>query len=354
MRWLSIALVATLVASEDGARCPAARAWPSQLDDVAFDDTRPRLGCVADQCEPCLGDEWDPLREVKGLYGIRRDREPVVIEFGNWLSSQVQAAVSRILVEEMLGYDVRYLPRSDDDMVFPRLASGATTLNPEIWSYESHKLEDYTTYVLEKECAHVQFCGVTAVEALYAPAYAADEVCSTLSIDTLGDIASTDTPMTEGMRMLCESETWPESSCTDGRWVPPQCEGPRAAYCSEVLLGAPTWAKAWFEANIVNLGLNFTTLYLPNLAEEIQRRYANREDFIFYWYEPDPLLSTIDAKRIDLPPWSDACAKKYRRATGAGKRCFRSCTSADSPRRSRSTWPTATSCFRKGSNMYVR
>ena len=43
MRWLSIALVATLVASEDGARCPAARAWPSQLDDVAFDDTRPRL-----------------------------------------------------------------------------------------------------------------------------------------------------------------------------------------------------------------------------------------------------------------------------------------------------------------------
>ena len=56
-------------------------------DDVAFDDTRPRLGCVADQCEPCLGVEWDPLREVKGLYGIQRDREPVVIEFGNWLSS---------------------------------------------------------------------------------------------------------------------------------------------------------------------------------------------------------------------------------------------------------------------------
>ena len=46
--------------------------------------------------------------------------------------------------------------------------------------------------------------------------------------------------------------------------------------------------------------------------EEIERRYNNREDFIFYWYEPDPLLSTIDAKRIDLPPWSEACAKKYR------------------------------------------
>ena len=60
------------------------------------------------------------------------------------------------------------------------------------------------------------------------------------------------------------------------------------------------------------LVMNFTTLYLPNLAEEIQRRYNNREDFIFYWYEPDPLLSTIEAKRIDLPPWSETCAKKYR------------------------------------------
>ena len=32
MRWLSIALAATLVASEDGARCPAPRVWPSQLE----------------------------------------------------------------------------------------------------------------------------------------------------------------------------------------------------------------------------------------------------------------------------------------------------------------------------------
>jgi len=87
MWWLSIALAACRFAIAEDAPCPAPRAWPSQLDDVAFDDTRPRLGCVADQCEPCLGVEWDPLREVKGLYGIQRDREPVVIEFGNWLSS---------------------------------------------------------------------------------------------------------------------------------------------------------------------------------------------------------------------------------------------------------------------------
>ena len=100
MRWLSIALAACRFAAvAEHAPCPAPQVWPSQLDDVAFDDTRPRLGCVADECEPCLaGAEWDSLREDKGLLGIRRDREPVVIEFGNWLSSQVQAAVSRILV----------------------------------------------------------------------------------------------------------------------------------------------------------------------------------------------------------------------------------------------------------------
>ena len=91
MWWLSIALAACRFAVAEDAPCPAPQAWQSQLDDVAFDDTRPRLGCVSEKCEPCLGGaEWDPLREAKGLAGIRRDREPVVIEFGNWLSSQVQ------------------------------------------------------------------------------------------------------------------------------------------------------------------------------------------------------------------------------------------------------------------------
>ena len=48
---LAIALAAYRFAvADEHARCPAPRAWPSQLDDVAFDDTRPRLGCVADQC----------------------------------------------------------------------------------------------------------------------------------------------------------------------------------------------------------------------------------------------------------------------------------------------------------------
>ena len=90
---------------------------------MAFDDTRPRLGCVSEKCEQCLGAEWDSLRREKGLLGIRRDREPVVIEFGNWLSSQVQAAVSRILVEEMLGYEVCSRPATGRRDVAPDAAA---------------------------------------------------------------------------------------------------------------------------------------------------------------------------------------------------------------------------------------
>ena len=73
MRWLSIVLACRFAAVAEHAPCPAPRVWPSQLDDVAFDDTRPRLGCVADQCDPCLGDEWDSLREAKGLLVRRGD-----------------------------------------------------------------------------------------------------------------------------------------------------------------------------------------------------------------------------------------------------------------------------------------
>jgi len=44
MRWLSIALAACRFAAvAEHAPCPAPQVWPSQLDDVAFDDTRPRL-----------------------------------------------------------------------------------------------------------------------------------------------------------------------------------------------------------------------------------------------------------------------------------------------------------------------
>ena len=49
MRWLAIALAACRFAVAEHAPCPPPQIWPSQLDDVAFDDTRPRLGCVADQ-----------------------------------------------------------------------------------------------------------------------------------------------------------------------------------------------------------------------------------------------------------------------------------------------------------------
>ena len=36
------------------------------------------------------------------------------------------------------------------------------TLNPEIWSHLSHKLADFTEFVVERECVKTSFSGVTA------------------------------------------------------------------------------------------------------------------------------------------------------------------------------------------------
>jgi len=324
--WLTASLVYVLAArivmraaADDEGGCPPKVTWRSHIDDETFAATRGTLGCFED-CPPCLeGLEWDALRRTKGLTDVVRGA-PVVIEFGNWLSSQAQSAVARIIVEEMLGYAVEMLPRADDDGAFPRLASGATTLNPEIWSHLSHKLPDFTEYVVDRECVRTSFTGVTAFEKLYAPSYAADDVCSTLAMDILrkdrASFADPDgtTNITAEVLEQCATENWPVSECTGGRWVPPQCatrDGGPSPWCSELLLGSPNWGQSWFEAVIVNLGLNFTTVYLPDLEAEIRRRYAARENFLFYWFAPDPLLTEIAATPLELPPWSEDCAFTY-------------------------------------------
>ena len=94
---------------------------------------------------------------------------------------------------------------------------------------------------MERECVRTSFTGVTAFEKLYAPAYAADGVCSTLAMDNLRDdrasFADPDgtTNVTAEVFEQCATENWPVSECTGGRWVPPQCAtadgGPRRVEC---------------------------------------------------------------------------------------------------------------------------
>lgn len=93
-------------------------------------------------CTPCLvGQEWDALRKENGLAGILRDTV-VTLDMNNWLSAYVQISLMRILIGEMLGYEVKFAWNIDANEI-ERLASGEVTMNPEIWSSDTNKRGDF-------------------------------------------------------------------------------------------------------------------------------------------------------------------------------------------------------------------
>eukprot|EP00629_Pelagomonadales_sp_RCC1024_P012497 CAMPEP_0119277366 /NCGR_PEP_ID=MMETSP1329-20130426/16964_1 /TAXON_ID=114041 /ORGANISM="Genus nov. species nov., Strain RCC1024" /LENGTH=201 /DNA_ID=CAMNT_0007277831 /DNA_START=91 /DNA_END=692 /DNA_ORIENTATION=+ len=180
--WALVAACGAFLAAAQ--QCPAVDPAWEEDQDIRPED----ISCIADEdddCspEPCLvGVEWDALRQVKGLNDVEdRDRE-IVVEMNDWPTSAIQTHLVTILVGEMLGYRVRVLHRTDPTFSLQRLASGATTLAPEIWGHASTKLADYQMYVrAEKPCVLSKFSGVTADQKLYAPAYVASSICESYS-----------------------------------------------------------------------------------------------------------------------------------------------------------------------------
>ena len=92
---LALALLLTTAAAER--HCPA-RTEGDDVANVYIDGAA--VGCYTGPCERCLvGDEFDKIREK-----FPQDRERVItVEMQNWVSSQINAQVARILFEELLG-----------------------------------------------------------------------------------------------------------------------------------------------------------------------------------------------------------------------------------------------------------
>ncbi len=153
---LPLALLLTAAAAEH--HCPARTAG----DDVAnVNINGAAVGCYTGPCERCLvGAEFDELREREKF---PQDRERVItVEMQNWVSSQINSQVARILFEELLGYEVRVVPRADTSKIPERLASGATDYNGEIWGAEATKQADFERWAARdaQQCFDFRFNGI--------------------------------------------------------------------------------------------------------------------------------------------------------------------------------------------------
>jgi len=317
LAWLACALAVAASATADDVDSDANDACPAAPVPTTLETAWANAACVAN-CTPCLvGEEWDALREEKGLANILRSLT-VKIEMHDWLSHWVTTAIARILVGDMLGYETEILWQTDTTSAYEHLASGATTLNAEVWSHENNKKEAHDKFV--PDCVDAQYLGVLGVEQIYQPE---DGTCAVSGVNTLRnhrDIFAPDgtTEITEKVEATCATEQWPVSECTDGRWLPPRCtaapwvSGAPSPWCAEMLMGSPLWSPAWYEGAFVQLGFNFSAVYLGgDLRAEIKRRTAAGDNFVFYWWEPDTLFSSVKATPIALPSWSEACAARY-------------------------------------------
>ena len=95
------------------------------------------------RCEACfVGNEAQELKATLGLTDeIRQQRKtqfPGAIEIGiaNFLSAQLSSTVAGILLEEFMGYDVRYAPFVNASEAIAQLLCGNMTMIPEVWEYD--------------------------------------------------------------------------------------------------------------------------------------------------------------------------------------------------------------------------
>ena len=163
---LPLALLLATAAAER--HCPA-RSLNDDVANVHIDGAA--VGCYTGPCETCLaGPAFDDLREE--FADVERTKV-LTVEMQNWVSSQINSQVARILFEELLGYEVRVVPRSDTSKIPERLASGATDYNGEIWGAEATKQADFERWAARdaQQCFDFRFNGVTGEEKLYAPTY---------------------------------------------------------------------------------------------------------------------------------------------------------------------------------------
>jgi len=82
----------------------------------------------------CLvGDHWDELRD-KLRYPTRSRTGVAKLEMGNWYSMSLQAAVARILLEEMMNYPVELVGRTGTHSAFERVSRHRNYLTMEAWT----------------------------------------------------------------------------------------------------------------------------------------------------------------------------------------------------------------------------
>eukprot|EP00193_Tetraselmis_chui_P009071 CAMPEP_0177767984 /NCGR_PEP_ID=MMETSP0491_2-20121128/9458_1 /TAXON_ID=63592 /ORGANISM="Tetraselmis chuii, Strain PLY429" /LENGTH=953 /DNA_ID=CAMNT_0019284719 /DNA_START=3442 /DNA_END=6304 /DNA_ORIENTATION=+ len=290
-------------------------------------------------CQRCLvGSEWDALRARLGTEAVRghRQLDPTLIQ-GSWTSASVAAAMFRILAEELLGYSPHVISQVDGGDTVGQVTH-CKGINLEVWGSGGQvKERDAQTSRTLRE----RNLGALVYQGLYAPAYSSfvsthyqaltentlqlrEDGSSKRTMDAFPEDGSIG-PMNlsawcgSSTELCCtvaerESAGWTESSCVQGRWYPPQCVVDAANQypsrnCKELYLASVGSSDGWYESMIKNGEWNFSAVYLgyTGIRETVAQLNTQKQDFLYYWWEPEYLHTLYPSQRVVLPQRDEEC-----------------------------------------------
>jgi glycine betaine/proline transport system substrate-binding protein len=205
-----------------------------------------------------------------------------------WVSSELNAAVAKILLEEQMGYTVEVVA-VDEYAQWDSLATGDIHACLEVWP--SGHGDDVKKYIDEQKSVEDGGpLGPVGKISWYIPSYL--------------------------RRAHPELATWEGFLDPANAALFAATPGGKGQF----LAGDPSWVQ--YDADIINnLGLNFEVVRLGSedaLLAELDKAYKQQQPIVLYLWTPHWAHTLYDLVPVELPAYSDEC---YAKAAEGGVAC---------------------------------
>jgi len=204
----------------------------------------------------------------------------------NWLSTELNDAVAKIILTEKMGYPVEIIKIVDEAEVtaFESLAKGETHVELEIWtSVYPKEVQKYIE--TEKSIENGGPLGVVGKIGWFIPTYIAKKYPQLATWEGLKD--------PQMVTLFSTPDT-----------------GDKGLFLS----GAESWES--HDADIIkNLGLNFKVKYADSedtIIEAVSKAYDQQDPLLFYFWTPHWLFAKYELTEVKLPPYSKECYAKVK------------------------------------------
>jgi glycine betaine/proline transport system substrate-binding protein len=206
-----------------------------------------------------------------------------------WLSSRLNVAVAKIILEEKMGYPVT-VTEIDEYAQWNALAKGDVQASLEVWP--SGHMDDVKKYIDDQKTVdNGGLLGPVGKIGWFIPTY---------MLQSHPDLATW-----EGLKKP-ENVALFKTSATGDK--------------GQFLTGDPSWTQ--HDTDIIkNLGLNLQVVALGSekaMLNTVEAAYDKRQPILFYFWTPHSFHYKYDLTAVALPPYSDTC---YAKAAAGGIDC---------------------------------